>query len=155
MMRRMTPPCCSMSSGPMLSWQFPNASTQVTSQRKPSPYESLFSTVGSGTRPGITLAVSTSIPTSSSAPPLQRNAATGANTSRPANVAPGASRCKESLVNSNTRSAPPVMAAADARSPLSGPSKIPRPSAISMAMARRVEPTPGSTTAITTPGGTY
>ena len=59
------------------------------------------------------------------------------------------------LLSSKTRSAPPAIAAAEASNPLSGPIKTPRPSDTSIAIARREVPTPGSTTAITIPGGTY
>ena len=58
-------------------------------------------------------------------------------------------------VRLTARSAPPAIAAAGASSPLSGPTSTPSPPATSTAMARRWVPTPGSTTATTTPLGRY
>ncbi len=52
--------------------------------------------------------------------------------SRPANVAPGDSRCNNSLSSTTARSAPPASATAGASSPLSGPMITPSPPATSI-----------------------
>ena len=57
--------------------------------------------------------------------------------------------------SSTADSAPPASATAGASNPLSGPTKMPVPPATDTAIARRLDPTPGSTTAITMPRGTY
>ena len=75
-------------------------------------------------------------PSSLRSTPLHRWAAAGANTSRPANVAPGAPSWYSALVSSTARSAPPAIATAGASSPLSGPMITPAPSATSIATAR-------------------
>ncbi len=92
-------------------------------------------------------------PSASSGVPAARYPAAGAKMSRPAKVAPGASSWYSGLVSDTTRAAPPSMATAGARRPLSGPTR--NPVSTSTATARRSVPTPGSTTARTTPGGRY
>ena len=85
--------------------------------------------------------------------PAARYPAAGAKMSRPAKVAPGASNWYSGFVSDTTLVAPPSMATAGASSPLSGPTR--NPVSTSTATARRSVPTPGSTTARTTPGGRY
>ena len=105
--------------------------------------------------PGTREAGSTMGPKASSDTPLQRWAVTGAKTSRPANVPPGEARWYAGSVSSTARPGPPAIATAGAIRPLSGATTTPAPPATSTATARRAVPTPGSTTAMTTPAGTY
>ena len=51
---------------------------------------------------------------------MQSCAATGANTSRPANVAPGAGRCQRVSVSSTARSAPPAKRHGGSEQPVVG-----------------------------------
>ena len=111
----------------------------------------LSSTLGSGSISGITEAGSTGGPRSSSAAsPDARSAAAGANRSLPWNVAPGPGIITSGFSIELMAWAPPIIATAGERRPLSGPTK--NPNSVSAAMARRAVPTPGSTTASTTPG---
>ena len=86
--------------------------------------------------------------------PAARWAATGANTSRPWNVAETGCRNSSSAVMIRARSMPPSASAAGTSSPLSGPTRS-APSTVSSTSARRCEPTPGSTTPRCTPSGRY
>jgi SulP family sulfate permease len=89
-------------------------------------------------------------PSGSSAASL---AATGANTSRPWNVAEtGSSRQLEAEM-STASTMPPKRSAAGISRPLSGPTRYRSSSAVSSATARRRAPTSGSTTARCTPAG--
>ena len=105
------------------------------------------SCLGTRDEPGTSSAGSTASPSSDRSTPLQRWAATGAKTSRPANVAPGAARWNAAFGQLDGSDRAVDIAAAGTRRPLSGPTSTPSPSATSTAMARRSVPTPGSTTA--------
>ncbi len=89
---------------------------------------------------------SISEPTSDSARPAASAAATGANTSRPWNVADAPARANGERPMSTASAAPPDAATAGSNSPLSGPTNR-APERLSTAIARRAVPTPGSTTA--------
>ena len=82
-------------------------------------------------------------------------AATGAKMSRPSNSGPGDARWYSGSFNHTALVAPPTMATAGASRPLSGPTRTEAPSPTSSAIGRRDDPTPGSTTAMTTPGLRY
>ena len=75
---------------------------------------------GSGTVAGSSDAMSISGPSSANSTPLQRWAAAGANTSRPANVEP-ADQLVVQVGQSDGAPAPPAIATAGASRPLSGP----------------------------------
>ena len=72
------------SSSDTFSWQLPNRSTHRTSHESPP-----FSSRGIGTTPGNNIPESMGVPRSNRSMPLHRAAATGASTSRAANVDPG------------------------------------------------------------------
>ena len=95
-------------------------------------------------------------PSSARSTPAHRWAADRARTRRGRRRSgPGASSWKAGSVSSTARSAPPTSATAGASSPLSGPTSTDAPLPTSTATARRGPPTPGSTTARTTPGHRY
>ena len=128
----------------------PNRSIHNTSACRPST-----SATATGRTPGNRPAGWIWSPSSARSTPVARWAATGAKTSRPSKVEPGVGRCQAGSVNETARSAPPTMATAGASRPLSGPTSTDSPSPTSTATARRSVPTPGSTTASTTPGHRY
>ena len=145
-----SPARSSRSSGPALSWTLPNRSIHQTSACSPS-----VSTAAAETTAGRRPLGSIKSPSSARSIPQARWAATDANTSRPSNVVPWEGRCQAGSLNETARSAPPTMATAGANKPLSGPTRTDCPPPTSTATPRRVVPTPGSTTARTTPGHRY
>ena len=132
-----------------LSCAFPKRSIQSTSPARV-PSSASF---GRGSIPGTNVTGSITSPSASIGVPSARYAAAGAITSRPANVALGASNWCSALVSATVRTGPPSIATAGASSPLSGPTR--NPFSTSIATQRREVPTPGSTIARTTPAGRY
>ena len=101
----------------------------------------LSSTLGSGSISGITEAGSTAGPRSSSAAsPDASRAAAGANRSLPWNVAPGPGIITSGFSIELMAWAPPIIATAGERRPLSGPTKNPNSVAAAMAAAGGADP---------------
>ena len=124
-------------------------------RRSPSRRSPPSTSRGRGSSSGTSSTGSSGGPASASGSPAASRAATGANRSRPWNVAAtGSSRHGESEI-STTSAMPPKRSAAGSSSPLSGPTRKRSSRAVRSATARRRAPTSGSTTARCTPGGAY
>ncbi|ANN14480.1 hypothetical protein SD37_01615 [Amycolatopsis orientalis] len=137
-------PASSRSAGPAASWTLPKWSTVSTSATS---LPGNTATNGSGSRTRS----STGGPNSSGATPSARCAAAGAKTSRPWNVDDVTGRRYSGDASSYAAITPLSVSAAGMRSPLSGPTRIPRPATTTT--PRRAVPTPGSTTARCTASG--
>src|SRR5579875_3655403 len=130
----------------MDSCTLPNRSTDSTS---PSASPSSILLVGGASQ--TSSAGSTGMPASARAVPVARCAATGMKMSLPWKVRETGWFHSASLVSSTAARAPPSAVIAQESRPLSGPTRMPAPAWT--ATARRLVPTPGSTTATCTAGG--
>ncbi|KFZ83823.1 hypothetical protein ED92_07930 [Amycolatopsis sp. MJM2582] len=139
-------PASSRSAGLAASWTLPKWSTVSTSATS---LPGNTATNGSGSRTRS----STRGPNSSGGTPSARCAAAEANTSRPWNVDDVTGRRYPGAASSYAAITPVSVSAAGMRSPLSGPTSIPR--SVTTTTPRRAVPTPGSTTARWTDSGRY